>query len=234
MSLRDRLEAEQDIGGAAEVALKLAFAADQRATLSEAVSAARSAHRLIALFRAGMMRSWDWMLLAMLSGIAAKHHIHEGRLGLAAERQAEAWSAVCSGVRHETGLNWQNGQALAPGISGEMLSIIVRNPRCDGELLSLAGRSVEAVSRVRELDGELMRTGRCGGAYGDQLLGFLTSEQKFLGFRREATALQERLIARSDPQSQANRNARFNMAYWRSQWEGPLPGLLTGARAISE
>ena len=229
--LRDRLVEMKDYRTAAEVALKVAFAADQRGTPAEAAAAAGEAARMIGLSRAGEMRSWDWMLQAQMSGMAVKHLISEGRLGLAQQRQAEAWRSVQGGLRAETLQDWQPEQSLPRGIGGQLLGMILRTARYDGELLSLAGRNIEAVTRLRELEANLIRSGQPGGIYGNQLLGFLVGEQKFLGFRADALAMQDRLITQTGPDSYARHTALFNRAYWRSQWEGPLPELLQEAKA---
>lgn len=231
--LRDRLVEAKDYPAAAEVALKVAFAADLQGTPAEAVEAAGEARRIVGLSRAGRMRAWDWMLQAQMSGLAVKHLIHEGRLSLASQRQAEAWESIRRGVREETARDWQPGPVLPPGISVDLLNILLRTARYEGELLSLAGRNVEAVARMRALEADLTRSGMPRGLYGGQLLGFLVGEQKFLGFRTEALALQDRLIAQAGPDSFARHNALFNRAYWRSQWEGPLPELLQEAKAAS-
>ncbi len=231
--LRDRLVEAKDYPAAAEVALKVAFAADLQGTPAEAVEAAGEARRIVGLSRAGRMRAWDWMLQAQMSGLAVKHLIHEGRLSLASQRQAEAWESIRRGVREETARDWQPGPSLPPGISGDLLNILLRTARYEGELLSLAGRNVEAVTRMRALEADLTRSGMPRGVYGGQLLGFLVGEQEFLGFRTEALALQDRLIAQAGPDSHARHNALFNRAYWRSQWEGPIPELLQEAKAAA-
>ncbi len=233
IALRDRLERDRLLDEAADVALKVAFSADRIGKPPEAAAAALAAHRIVGIWRTGRMRPWDWVLQSKMSGMAAKNLMVQGRLAQASQQQVEAWNAARRGILAETGQNWMPDLPLPAGLSGEMLGVVLRNVRYDVELLSLSGGSVAGVARLRAWHDAHSATADAGGFYRNQLLHLLVGELKFLGYRKEALALQQQVIALAGPDSPVGRNALFNRAYWRSQWEGPQPEFLEEAKRIA-
>jgi tetratricopeptide (TPR) repeat protein len=216
-----------------EASLTETYAADESSTPAETVTSARKTLRLLDTARAGRMAVHDWRLRAHLTGIAAKQLLALGSPAKAQHYQNEAWEAVTRAVGLETGQPWKRGADLPAGLSEPTMGMLLRTVRYDAELLECEGRNVEAVERLQKIATDVTRLGLDGSSYRTQLLNTLASQQKFLGFWNDTKATLETIRQLTSPSDISFQSARFNLAYWRSQIEGPEPDFLTEARDAS-
>jgi tetratricopeptide (TPR) repeat protein len=219
---------------ASEEALKTAFTLDRSGTPAQAVAAADAAIASIQANREGKMREWDWALMAKMSGMAAKHLMRQGKFTEATTRQNTAWNQIREGVRTATGIQWTRQQPFPPGLAEITHDVILRTARYDAELLSSCARNHEALQLLEKIDRQAAEAGIDGTLYRDQVLGEIASEYRFLGHWKKTLAMLDRIVGRATPNHSTGLTARFNKAYWRSQYEGPLPAFLDEARAIAD
>jgi len=219
---------------ASESALKAAFAADRSNPPAEAVAAADAAIASIRVNRDGQMREWDWTLMAQMSGMAAKHLIRQGKFTEATGRQATAWKQIQEAVLASTGTHWTSRQPFPPGLGEKTCEIILRTVRYDSELLSSSARNYDALELLQNTDRQATAAGIDGDLYRDQLLSAIADEYRFLGHWKKTLGVLDRIVERATPNHTTGLTARFNRAYWRSQYEGPQPSFLEEARTVAD
>ena len=228
------LEQQNRLEEASHAAIATAFAADSNATCGEAAAAAEEALRLVGAARAGQFRPWDWMLQSQMAGIAMKHRLAEGKITAARRLQSTAWEKIQNAMQLETGTAWRKGQPLPPRLSESTLAILLRTARHETELLNHDGRNALALESLRQLDSEVEKSRMDGGPYRRQIISAIAEQEKFLGHWQSGLKSQARLLNLNPTGSPAYEIARLNIAYWRSQSEGPLPELLQEARLAHE